>query len=401
MKKRKLLYFFICAFLWGYIYTALIYNGIWPRLIESLRTLKFYEFFLWLIFAFYFSLTLHELGHFLAFVFQKIKIRALYLTVFVFYKNEKGWHFTVKPKLWVLGGGLVVPDLGKIENDEDFNRLKKRFSRALIAAPIVTISVLFISIISFVVVLIYSSNAHLIGILSILAIYITLLSSLFIYTFTLHNTMFYGDFVAYKKMKTDPIFQLTQINQYTMFSMVETEKTSQYLFEKTRDILKEINIDSSMFHTMLLTSYLDNIIRGDEEVDPVIDSKIRALKLSPYTNSEHGIYLVYDICYYYYKKKEVAKAYQMFEDIKRRTGKKLNPKLVDYLQKKTMHVLNIEYQDAFFSDNENYFIGNGWIFEVLIDPIEAMKEFHDPLPFVEYSSPVHFETITLEETKSV
>jgi len=59
--------------------------------------------------------------------------------------------------------------------------------------------------------------------------------------------MFYGDFVAYKKMKTDPIFQLTQINQYTMFSMVETEKTSQYLFEKTRDILKEIKALEEQF----------------------------------------------------------------------------------------------------------------------------------------------------------
>ena len=400
MKKLKWLYFLIFAFVWGYIYTALVYNGIWPRFKEGLGTIRFHEFFLWLIFAFYVSLTLHELGHFFAFVVQRIKIRALYLTVFVFYKNEKGWHFTVKPKLWVLGGGLVVPDLGKIENDQDFNQLKNRFSKALIAAPIVTISILVMTLITFVLVLIYSNNMHLVGVVSILAIYITILSSLFIYTFTLHNTMFYGDFVAYKKMKTDPIFQLTQINQYTMFSMVETEETTRYLFEKTKDVLKEIIIDSSVFHTMLLSSYLDQIIRGEEEADPIIDSKIKALKTSPYTHTEHGIYLLYDLCYYHYKQKDVARAYKMFEDIKKRTGKKLNPKLITYLEKKTLHVLNIEYQDGFFADKENYYVGNSWIFEVLIDPIETLKEFHEPLPFVEYSSPLVLEEIKPEEVKS-
>jgi hypothetical protein len=400
MKKLKWLYFLIFAFLLGYSYTALVYNGIWPKLIESLGTIRFHEFLLWLIFTFYISLTLHELGHFFAFVIQKIKIRALYLTIFVFYKNEKGWHFTIRPKLWVLGGGLVVPDLGKIEDDQDFDQLRNRFAKALIAAPVVTMSFLLISIITFILVLLYSSNMHLIGIISILTFYITLLSSLFIYTFTLHNTMFYGDFVAYKKMKTDPIFQLTQINQYTMFSMVETEKTTEYLFNKTKNVLKEISLDASIFHTMLLTSYLDQIIRGDEEVDPIIDSKIRALKLSAYTHSEHGIYLAYDLCYYHYKTKNVAKAYQMFEDIKKRTSKKLNPKLITYLEKKTLHVLNIEYQDAFFMDKNNYYVGNSWIFDILIDPIETLKEYHSPLPFIEYSSPVLIEDFKLEDEKS-
>jgi len=400
MKKLKWLYFLIFAFLLGYSYTALVYNGIWPKLVESLGTIRFHEFLLWFIFAFYSSLTLHELGHFFAFVIQKIKIRALYLTIFVFYKNEKGWHFTIRPKLWVLGGGLVVPDLGKIESDQDFDQLRNRFAKALIAAPMVTISFLLISMVTFILVLVYSTHTHWIGIISIVTLYVTLLSSLFIYTFTLHNSMFYGDFVAYKKMKTDPIFQLTQINQYTMFSMVETEKTTEYLFNKTKNVLKDIQLDTSIFHTMLLTSYLDQIIRGDEEIDPIIDAKIKALKLSAYTHSEHGIYLVYDLCYYHYKTKNVFKAYQMFEDIKKRTSKKLNPKLITYLEKKTLHVLNIEYQDAFFMDKNNYYVGNSWIFDILIDPIETLKEYHTPLPFVEYSSPVLIEDIKLEDEKS-
>ncbi len=400
MKKLRWIYFLVVAFIVGYSYTALVYNGIWFKLINGLQSLTIFSYLGLFILSFYVSLTLHELGHFFAFVIQKIKIRALYLTIFVFYKNEKGWHFTIRPKLWVLGGGLVVPDLGKIENDQDFDQLRNRFAKALIAAPVVTISFLLISMMTFILVLVYSTSSQWIGIISIVTLYVTLLSSLFIYTFTLHNSMFYGDFVAYKKMKTDPIFQLTQINQYTMFSMVETEKTTEYLFNKTKNVLKEIQLDASIFHTMLLTNYLDQIIRGDEEVDPIIDAKIKALKLIAYTHSEHGIYLVYDLCYYHYKTKNVAKAYQMFEDIKKRTSKKLNPKLITYLEKKTLHVLNIEYQDAFFMDKNNYYVGNSWIFDILIDPIETLKEYHTPLPFVEYSSPVLIEDIKLEDEKS-
>ena len=118
MKKHKWIYIPIIVFLIGIIYTILIYNGIWFKLTSGLESLALIGYFLWFLFAFYFTLTLHELGHFLAFYFQKVKLRAIYLTIFVFYKNEKGWHFTIKPKLWILFGGLVVPDLGEIRNKE-------------------------------------------------------------------------------------------------------------------------------------------------------------------------------------------------------------------------------------------------------------------------------------------
>ena len=155
MKKRRWIYLPIIVFLIGCIYTILIYNGIWFKLTSGLKSLSLIGYLLWFIFAFYFTLTLHELGHFLAFYFQKVKLRAIYLTIFVFYKNEKGWHFTIKPKLWILFGGLVVPDLGEIRNEEEYKSLSSKFSKSLIAAPIVTISLLVITLITFVLLMLF------------------------------------------------------------------------------------------------------------------------------------------------------------------------------------------------------------------------------------------------------
>jgi hypothetical protein len=394
MKKRGWLYFLIFAFILGYIYTALVYNGIWFKFTDGLKTIHFLLYFVWFFVAFFLSLTLHELGHFFAFLFQGIKLRALYITVFVFHKTNKGWRFTIKPKLWVLLGGLVVPDLGEIKSDDDLEKVHKKFANSLVVAPIVTCVFLFIVILTFILSLIYSQSDNWIGFISIFTIYTILLSSLYIYSFTLSNPMFYGDFVAYKKMKEDPVFQLAQISQYTMFSLKDSNETNTYLWEKTRDTLKTIPLKNSIFHIMLLTNYLDGIIRSDQEIDLQIDKKIQHLSISHYMRNEQGLMLAYDLCYYHYKQKNVAKAYQLFDEIQRRISKKLDPKLTTYYKKKSMHIMHIEYQDEFLEQIDNYYVGNSWIFESLMDPYEALKEYHEKLPFIEYSLPVKFEEET-------
>ncbi|MCR3906253.1 MAG: site-2 protease family protein [Tenericutes bacterium] len=391
MKKRGWLYFLILAFFIGYSYTALVYNGIWFKFTDGLKTIHFLLYFVWFFLAFFVSLTIHELGHFFAFLFQGIKLRALYITIFVFYKTDQGWRFTIKPKLWVLLGGLVVPDLGAIQSEEDLKDTHQKFAKALLAAPIVTCVFLFLVILTFFLSIIFSTNDAWNGFISIFTIYTTLLSALYIYSFTLSNPMFYGDFVAYKKMKEDPIFQLAQITQYTMFSSDDSDETTEFLWEKARSTLTTVPFRNSIFHTMVLTNYLDGVIRLDKDADPQIDKKLKHLQIAAYTRSEQGLMLAYDLCYYYYKQKNVEKAYQLYEEIQKRVSKKLDPKLRSYYQKKSMHVMHIEYQDEFLDNKDNYYIGNSWIFEALMDPYETLKEYHEKLPFVEYSVPVKFE----------
>lgn len=398
MKKFKWLYLALFVFLIGCFYTMLIYNGVWFKLISGLKSLSFFGYILWFVFAFYFTLTLHELGHFIAFYVQKVKLRALYLTIFVFYKNEKGWHFTIKPKLWILFGGLVVPDLGEIKNEEEYQALSAKFRKSLIAAPIVTIIVMALSIIIFILLMIFSTNAHLNGIMSINALYITLISILYIYTFRLSNQMFYGDFVAYRKMNEDPVFKLAQINQYTMFSSVDSEETIRFMWEKSRDTIKNLPLSTSMFYNMIITNYIDGLLKMNYEFDLEVENKLRHLNLNALCRNEQGLNLAYDLCFYDYKKGHVEQAYQKFDRIQNKISKKLDEKMVLYLKNKTLHVMNREDHTKFLNNKENLYIGQSWIFDALIDPYEMLIAYHQKLPYVEYSCPVVFEEI--EEQKS-
>ncbi len=398
MKKLRWLYLCIFVFLVGCLYTALVYNGIWFKMTSGLKSLSFLGYILWFVFAFYFTLALHELGHFIAFYVQKVKLRALYLTIFVFYKDQRGWHFTIKPKLWILFGGLVVPDLGEIKTEEDYQQLSTKFRKSLIAAPIVTISVLILSILIFVLLMVFGTNAHFNGVMTINALYITVISILYIYTFKLSNQMFYGDFVAYKKMKEDAIFQLAQINQYTMFSMTDSDETTKFMWEKSRDTIKNLPLSTSMFYTMIITNYIDGILKMNYEFDLVIEDKLRHLNLNSLCRNEQGLNLAYDLCFYDYKKGYVEQAYQRFDRIQNKIGKKLDEKMVLYLKNKTLHVMHREDHSEFLSKKENLYIGQAWIFEALIDPFEMLIAYHQQLPYVEYSCPVMFEEI--EEQKS-
>lgn len=387
-KNYRLFRILLIAFVIGYVYIALVYNGIWFKFTEGLSELKFIHYPFMLILTFYVTLTVHELAHFLAFRFQGISLRALYLTVFVFFKDKSGWHFTIKPKLWVLGGGLVVPDLPNIHNDDIYESIKTKFAKTLIAAPITTIVFLAMVILTFGLSLIYSTSSIWIGFYAIFTLFTILLSSLYIYTFKLSTQAFYGDFVAYRKMKTDDTFALAQIMQYAMFAIDSHDSRDRYFFDKSKEMLKGLNLSSNVFHVMLLTHYIDHVIRLHQDIDLVLHEKIKEYAKRPSLKDEHSVMLAYELCAYFYMLKDVERAYTLFHDIQKRVSLKLDLKMRDYLKKRTMHIIHIEDQEAFLLNQENIYIGNSWIFEAISDPFELLEEQHQKLPFVEYKTDV-------------
>ena len=48
-------------------------------------------------------------------------------------------------------------------------------------------------------------------------------------------------------MQDDPIFQIVEINQYQGFSLIESSETEKYLFDKTKQILKETELKVTLF----------------------------------------------------------------------------------------------------------------------------------------------------------
>ncbi len=384
MKKYAWLIYLISCFILGFVFTFLVYIGLWSTLIDGFRSVPIWLYFVLVPVVFYVTLTIHEMGHLIAFVIQGVKIRALYLTIFVFYKDNKGWHVTIKPKLWVLFGGLVVPDLPPIQDKEDMKRLSRIFSIALITAPIVTIAFMSISIISFLLVWILGSGTLGFGILTVSTIYITLLSILYIYTFGLNTKHLYGDFVAYRKMKEDPLFQFAQLYQYQTFALHE-DKQATCLYEQATTLIEnQHKLKHNLFLMMTLSAYLEGVIHEHQSTSKKIDKLLLNIPIRRYSQSPEGLSLVYLLAEYYYVKSDVKKAYHLIEKANQYAGKQIPKKLSLYLYNRAQHIMHIKYHRSFLNNHDNIYIGHAWLFEVLEDPYEAAKKEHKKLPFKAY-----------------
>ncbi len=400
MKKAiKALIFIFVSFMAGVGFTALAYHGLWLNITTGLQATTFWGFLLVLVLMFYLTLTIHELAHLIAFRLQGVGIRALYLTIFVFHRTPKGWRFAIKPKLWVLFGGLVVPDLEPIEDETAYQRVVKRFANALIAAPVATLAFAFLSLVLFAVVLMTSTQPVLIGYMLMATVVTLFLSALYTWTFFLSNEMFYGDIVAFRKIKQDPVFQLIQINQYTMFSLHDHEKTETFLWQNIIGLLSQTRLRHSLFHTMLVNTYLEGVIYQGRAIDKVVDGKINRLTIHPYLHKEQGLQTAYELVCYHYVKQEACKAMLLYQDIEKQVSRRLPEKLKTYLSKKTAHLIHLEDHSDFLADHDNTYIGQYWIFDVLLDPYALLEHMHQPLPYVECSSPVPYLYEQAEEDK--
>jgi hypothetical protein len=398
----KILIFIIAALLTGIFSSFLVYSGLWETFSTGWKTIGFFGGVFILLVSFYVTLTVHELAHLIAFKVQGVGIRALYLTIFVFHKTEKGWRLSVNPKLWILFGGLVVPDLPEIPDDQTEERLTTAFARALIAAPVATIVFASIVIMTFILSVTIPAGPLLIGIMGRAALFVTLLSALYTVTFFLSNDTFYGDVVAWRKIRTDDAFRIAQFSQYLMFSTTAGQASEDHVWKRVTARLREHGIGPSLFDALVLSIYLTGIIREDRESDETVDRMVREKNVNVYLRKEPTLEIAYEIALFHYRKHDVERAYRLHEDLSRKVGKHIPEALRTYLAKRSAHLMHLEDNSAWLSENENIHIGQFWIFETLVDPYEHQKETHQPLPYIEYSSPVAYlyEHHATEEEKS-
>lgn len=388
MKKKSglpMISLLFLAFFIGVFQSLLVYTGYLEKFTNSIKVVPFYLYPIILILSFYITLIIHELAHLVAFKIQGVKIRALYLTMFVFYKKQNHIRFTIRPKLWVLFGGLVVPDIEQVHDEESFFKLRKKFSIALIAAPIATIIFGLLIIIIFIMMILFSYNFDLIGVTFIFTLFSLLWSFLYYMTFNLHTESLYGDFVAYRNIKSDDLFALSQMIQYTMFSSSDDVKTNDFLFDKIKQTLNQTTLNYHLFCQMLIISYIHGILYEEKTIDETLHSNlIKYAKTIP-IRDEHALMVAYELVLYFYKTVNLEEAYTLLDRISKIKSKKIDVKISQYLQKKTEHQLNLYNHLAFLSNDENIYIGQMWIFEPIINPYEIARETHQVLPYVEFS----------------
>lgn len=385
MKKIGVL--ILLAFILGLFRVFLVYTPTGINIL-SLLNIKWYFYILIFILTFYVTLTLHELGHLFSFLVQKVRIKALYLTFFVFVKENKKWKFKVHMPLIKILGGLVIPDLNNITNDEEYERLKNVFIKALKAAPIVTITYFVISITLVIVLPIFVNATLLNSFLYLHFLFAIPISILYIFSFNLNTKNMYGDFVAAKKMKEE-LFSFTQLNQYIMFSSQIHNETKIYMYNKNLEELKSGKSFYDFFAKNLLLVYMNSVVEDGFPIDNEIHEKLKNFNFFNFKKDELTISLIHAFILYSYINGDVDKAYDIYFRVKN-LDHKLGEKYIKYINKKTAYLINYENNADFLNDNDNIYIGDYWIFEPLFPNLyEDLKKTHKPLKYKQYVSEVY------------
>lgn len=367
--KKKWLTYIIFGLVFGFLAANFRYLGFSEKISLGLKQIPFWSYPLLFIFSFYLTLSLHEFGHFFGFMFHGTKNRAIHITAFVLYKKNNHWRLGFNYRLFKLLGGFVVPDLNIIDSEETYQKEIQTFAKSLIIGPLSTIISMLMIIVIFLLVLIYSEKLFWIGSLFIVTIFSALLSYVYILSSKLHTDNIYGDFVAYKKMQEDELFQYVQISQYIGFSLKNHEKSENFLFNKCQELLIKHPLRNNMFYYTLLKEYLYGLIKNENpNINPKINEKLSLIRMSQLKRSVFGVDLLYMMSMFDYLTGDAYKAYQKYRQAVEVTIKG-EEKMLDYLRKYAEHKMNYSNHEEVLRSLKN--VDNlAWVFSYVDDKKE-------------------------------
>jgi hypothetical protein len=274
-----------------------------------------------MILTFYISITLHELGHFFAFILNGIQIRMLSISIFSFIFDGEKWRLRLNRNN-VGVGGIAVPNLTIIHNEGEFKKTQKSYANAIITAPMVTLT---LAIIGALLLLIGFSKRGIINPYLLIFAGTLLLFNIFLFfTCFVKSEVAYGDFSAYSLYKNDDFFAALMMYQYAIFSIdfENTRLNNRYLkeillkgFEK-----REKDKKTDLFTVSCATTFIDEYLIGmiDELPKSIIDyinyyyeNKDHIIKKQK--TEQHRLLLLH-IAYYFEKEGEHEKAVDIYDN---------------------------------------------------------------------------------------
>ncbi|CCV65578.1 predicted peptidase (M50) [Paracholeplasma brassicae] len=380
MKKYKLIIFLAFCFILGIFSVPLFNSGYLSTLFGSFFKLPFYYHIMLLVGMFFLTLSLHEFTHLFAFLFRGIKSKAIFLLCFVFYKSERGWRLSYNPSLFLLGGGLVIPDVGLILNEDDEKRYQRAFAFSLIAAPVMTVVS---SLLLFILTIFFFYEEPWVVVSNT---YVLLFSSLYTYASTFETQTIYGDFKAYKHVKTDPDFALLILSEYT-------SELSAYHVSLLEDYLDSKPLYGQTFHTLtffqlLLEHHVFNNNTFDEKIfkrATHFQTHKHAYKrlITKQTHLELASLLIYyfDKCHL---QKERDQLYFWYKDAL--SDSKIKEPVKTYLEKQIAHLIKESDESTFLNEKENIKSGPMyWVFKGLPSYYETEQKRNEGYPYFDLS----------------
>lgn len=321
----------------------LFHNGYIGALLNTFTYVAWYWHILIFIGVIFITLALHELTHFLVFVLMGYENDMLIVFLFCFYKHQGKWRLKIDPKLMILGGGLVWPDLGVIDNNEDFEKARKAMYTSLLSAPLFTaIS----GVLPLLIGLLFLHKTFIIPI----GVYLFIVSMFYTYVSTLESGEIVGDFKAYKRVKSDVVFSQLLLLQYTDISNYQYRYLETYLKENT-------------YYTKVTRAFfaylLEKNIFYEDEIDMFLYEKVLSIVNNPYQfqnflSNEEGIILAQHIIFFLHKANHQADSLMFYDTFKKHIETaKTKDVYKQYLIKQTAHLIKLSDESAYINNPKN------------------------------------------------
>lgn len=175
-----------------------------------------------------FSVIIHEISHAIAFILQGVKVRTIIIGPFAFINKGK-WTSKYNYNKILKTGGMVVPVIPIINNEDDFLSLKNKYSRAILVAPLISLSIGFLSIIYVILILINKLTIS--SYLFVFLLWMFLINLIINLSSLIKTSSVYGDYPAANQMKNNYFFAAQQIYSYMYFmeNSIECRKKSVWL----------------------------------------------------------------------------------------------------------------------------------------------------------------------------
>lgn len=396
MKRFRFIIIIIIAFLFGFLHAWSLHTTIASTFVKGVASVPIWLIPLWLFLVFMFLIFIHEFGHLITFIVQGIKIRAFYVWFFVVYIDHETKRFKVRfrREQLLFVGGMVVPNIGPIESEKEYNSVRNKIARSLFAAPIFTIVSSASILLGTFLALMYSKNYLLIGLFVYASILTIIFSFIAIKSFFVSTAQIYGDFVAYRKIKEEEFFYLNSIIQYQMFSSYDDTKAD-WFFGKLEQTIIDNEIEYNSFYLSIVHEYFNYVNVFDFPSSQKAYERLKKMKPGRlFVSLEHRV-LAYQLLQYYYRIGRGIGAYNLYLLFQEQLLKS------EFEFRWLEHYMNIADHSDYLYHYKESLDRITLIFDILIDEEKLKQYYLKKADFLEVVCDYHARDLDREKTDKI
>lgn len=200
------------------------------------------------LFALFISVGMHEATHAIIFKLQSVGVRMIYQFPICIVKENGRYKISFAFNLQIGLGGIVIPKIPVISNEEEYKIIRKKIGLSLIGAPLMSVilGIIALALVCFTTKYIPDDilSYYFVFLVAIIfwSIYINGMSLLNLGTLV-------GDYCGAKKMKTDEVYSLLQIYNYFLLQENKikeiTRTTQRFLIERIKQEVETLPLDNN------------------------------------------------------------------------------------------------------------------------------------------------------------